>query len=264
MTRKFNNLSVFCILFLGIFPCFSGLLAPKAHAQAPQNASIYSEQDMEAYLKSPFNNAKWDPFVKEGFEALDRQDVQTAIEFLRKATTLGCQSPLVFFKMALAYEASGSYYTAVQYYELAREKMALTHPEHRYQKTFDENYGRALYLLGRRDEAVALLEKADSSSYWILKLLGNAATERGEPAKAAAYYERVANLPGVNLSPAEQTELFITIARLYRKQDNKESAKGAYRKALATDPANAEAKAYLKEASPGNSIEKMMEILGNH
>lgn len=245
---------------LGAAPC----LLSAATVFSQQSFSTYANSDFNDYKKSPFANALWDPFVKEGFEALDRTDLQSSIEFLRKAANSGCKSPLVFFKLALAYEAQGSYYSAIQYYELARESFKQANPDHRYAKQLDENYGRALYLMGKTEKALPILENAakGSSTPWILNLLGQIYLNQGDALKATVYYERLFQMKDSGLKKNEVLNIYLQLARSYRNKGEKTQAEKYYKKILELDPSHGEAKEYIIQRKPSDiNLDQLFERL---
>lgn len=237
--------------------------APVAHAQAPTSFSSYAAVDYKAHKSSPFSSPKWDPFVKEGFEAMDRDDIPSTIEFLRKALNFGCRSPLVTFKLALAFESQGSYYSAIQYYELARESFKQGNQDHRYYREFNENYGRALYTMGQMDKALPILEKAaqKSDNPGILKLLGQIHLTRGDHLKATSYYMRLLSISDSGLTPEERLEINLLLARTYSNQNEVKAAMRYYEAVLAIDPMNQEARRYMSEKQQSESFEKMFELI---
>jgi tetratricopeptide (TPR) repeat protein len=248
-----------CLAVWGII--FTGNLAHADTPPTPQiqkNLTTYAAEDFQAYKKSSYTGASYDPFVQEGFQALDKQDLTTAIEFLRKATNLGCQSPVVYFKLALAYEGTGSYYSAVQYYELARDQFSKDKIEHRYRKQLDENYGRALYLLGKKDEAMPILVNSlkNGDNPWALRIVAAYYLEKGDLASASTCYDRYVHASGSDLTPADQLEIYLLLARSYRNLNDTESAKKYYQQIASIDAANKEAADYLKQQEPKPSSSK--------
>ena len=220
--------------------------------------------DFDEYQKTSFSNPAWDPFVREGFEAFDKNDLPTALEFLRKATNIGCQSPLVYVKLALAYEVQGGYYSAAQYYELASSQIKSIHPGHRYAESFDENYGRALYMMGQMDMAVPLLEKAalkNNTSPWVLQLLGQHALTRGDIQKASFYYEKLLATGGGQITYPEQLDLYLQLARSFANGKNTDKAIAYYESVLKLDPQNQEAAQFISSHKNTGNMDKVFEIM---
>lgn len=223
----------------------------------------YAEADYAAYAASPFASPKWDPFVKEGFNAFDKEDLPTTVEFLRKVVQLGCTSPLVYFKLALSYEAQGSYYSAIQYYDLAKAAFEKGNRDHRYFEQFDESYGRALYMLGQKDKALAQFEKVVKKRDvgWILKMLAEHHLAREDYLKALPYVERLMTLPDSPLTMEEKVNIHLTYARYYFARNETESGERYYRKVLELDPQNAEAGNYFKAKEGSERNKKLLETM---
>lgn len=254
LIRPFRLFLIPLILCLCVFPAVL-----KAQGNPPV-ASI-ALQDYEAYKKSPFAGSLWDPIVQEGFLTFDKEDTQTAIEFLRKAVNSGCQSPLVYFKLALSYEMQGSYYSAIQYYELARESFKKANQDHRYFKDFNTNYGRALYMMGQTEKALPLLEAAAANveEVWILKLLAENFLSKGDVTKGGLYAERLLRLPAAEMT--DKINLCLSLARLYQKGGDEAQTVKYYELVAALDPLNGEAKTFLQQRKSQKSLEKVYEMM---
>lgn len=254
------------ILFLRALPAFFILLSAPSFTQgeeAAKPAQKYAEEDYATYTASPFANPKWDPFVKEGFAAFDKEDLPTTIEFLRKVVQLGCASPLVYFKLALSYEAQGSYYSAIQYYELAKAAFEKGNRDHRYFEQFDESFGRALYMLGQKDKALAQFEKVvrKRDVGWILKMLAEHHLAKEDYLKSLPYVERLMILPDSPLTNEEKVNIQLTYARYYFGQNETPSGERYYRKVLELDPQNAEAGNYFKAKEGNERNKKLLETM---
>lgn len=255
------------MLILSLRPFFIALILcilafpPMLKAQGNAPVATPAHQDYEAYKKTPFAAPLWDPIVHEGFLAFDKEDAQTAIEFLRKAVNSGCQSPLVYFKLALSYEMQGSYYSAIQYYELARESFKNSNQDHRYFKDFNMNYGRALYMMGQGDKALSLLEAAAASveEVWILKLLAENFLSKGDVAKGGMYAERLLRLPAAEMT--DKINMCLSLARLYLKAGDEAQTVKYYEMVVVLDPSNGEAKTFLQQRKSQKSLEKVYEML---
>ncbi len=252
MFNKINNLVSYFIVLILLF----GLTKPS-----------FSAEDFTAYKNSTYSKPVFDSFVEEGFNAFDRQDTASAIDFLKKATGSGCTSPIVYFKLALSFEAQGSYYSAIQYYELARDQFALSKEPHRYRDEFDENYGRALYMMGQISKAMPLLEKSakTTKNFWIFNLLAQEALQQGDYLKAINYLEQGLNLNDPNLTVADRVHFYTQIARIYANKNQESGAMTYYSKVTELDPQNQEAKRYLannKKFEIDHTVEdKVYEIL---
>ena len=233
---------------------------------APKTVTTYAASDYAAYSHSPFTHTVWDPLVKEGFDAMDRQDLPTAIEFLRKAVIAGCSSPIVLFKLALAYETQGSYYSAVQYYNLAKEGFKKANQDHRYAKQFSENYGRALTMLGQTEKAIPVLEEAAADplgSSWVLKLLGQVYLAKKDPAKAADYFGRYTAREKGTITPPELINIHLELARAFNTAGDTDNAIKHYEQVATLDPSNAESQNYLRQKKSNQSIDRFMDMINN-
>lgn len=236
------------------------------NAKAEEALTTYAAIDYGDYLDSPFTNPQWDPFVQEGFEAFDHNDIVTTIEFLRRSITLGCQSPIVLFKLALSYESQGSYYSSIQYYDLAKEQFRKSNSHHRYWKMFNENYGRALYMMGQTDRAIPFLEQAvgQNPSYWIFKLLGQITLARGDVGKAASYYGQASQMDDPANTINEQLDMGLQLARTYKSRNDLETTQKYYEWVLKVDPNNREASDFLRSQKKNDSLEKALQVFENH
>lgn len=240
------------------------LIVPLSYAEeGAKGPQKYAVEDFAAYTASPFANPKWDVFVKEGFAAFDKEDLPTTIEFLRKVVQLGCASPLVYFKLALSYEAQGSYYSAIQYYELAKTAFEKGNRDHRYFEQYDESYGRALYMLGQKDKALVQFEKVVKKRDvgWILKFLAEYHLVKEDYLKALPYVERLMTLPDSPLTSEEKVNINLTYARYYFNLKEIESGERYYRKVLELDPQNAEAGNYFKTKEGNERNKKLLETM---
>lgn len=225
-----------------------------------------SPNDFDTYSSSSYSNDLWDPFVEEGFKAFDKGDIIGSLEFLRKAVNMGCHSPLVYFKMALGFETNKSYYSSIQYYELAWEEFKKKPSDHPYYLQFEANYGRALYMMGQVDKAIPVLEKALSKqddTAWILKLLATYYITKGETEKAAGLYEKLIKVAPKEVNAIEVSNLFTLIARSKLEANLEEEAIAWYKKALSLDGTNAEAKNYLKQKQKEDSNKKVYDMIEN-
>ncbi|MDO8519821.1 MAG: tetratricopeptide repeat protein [Deltaproteobacteria bacterium] len=228
----------------------------------PGASSTYAREDYEAYSHSSYASPAWDPLVKEGFEAMERQDMTSGIEFLRKGVIAGCLSPIVLFKLALGYETQGSYYSAVQYYDLAREGFKKANQDHRYAKQFSENYGRALYMLGRTDKAIPVLEEAATStegSPWVLKLLGEVYLARKNPSQAAVYFGRYVSAEK-GIKKEDVVVIHLQLARLFANTGDSENATKHYEQIVRLEPNHQEANRYLSQKRMDGQTDKFLDF----
>lgn len=233
----------------------------------------FAKEDYKVYKSTKDSSPKWDHLVEVGFQALDQENTTEAIASLLKATNVGCASPLVYFKLALAYEASQSYYSALQYYELAKEGFEKQKIKHRYRDEFDGHYGRALYNQGNLKKALPYLEKAaqTQNTAWILQLLGQIKAQQGQYLEAAQYFERLLQHHASELSDENKINYNLLLARTYRNEKDKDKAKLYYNRILEIDASNREAQDFIHNSSPkdinltpNKALESVLDLLDLH
>lgn len=256
MINKINYLLL--TTFVGCFLIF---------ASYPSLASSSDfDRDWAEYKKSSHTHPSWDPFVEEGFRAYDRSDIRSALEFLKKTLSLGCQSPLVYFKLALIYESHKTYYSSLQHYEMARDEFNKTKSQHPYSQEFDEHYGRALYMSGDIEKAMPYLERSAkrTQSYWILRLLGQTAMKSGDLIKATSLYEQAASLTDPSNTPDDRINMYTELARGYQNQGEMASVELYYQKIIQINPDHPEAGKYFDQINKNKSQQKAFEIFERH
>lgn len=274
-----NTCSVFVITILLVFLCVHPGVA-KNTSGAPQStpeptttdssgnllstdAQNYIDADFSAYKKSKFAAGKFNDLVKNGIMAFHAQNYEIAYKNLFTAYNQGCQSPIVLFMLALISEYNESYFSAVEMYQLARKGFDVANQDHRFNTMFYENYGRALYFSGRVDEARPVLQKAakKTKSFWLLKLMGMLAFDQGDTLNAVAYFERAVRISSPDVTSRELVDIYITLARLFDRQNEPDGAKRYYYQVLQIDPQNAEASQYMRGLEKKAANNKMQEQL---
>ncbi len=232
-------------------------------ATAPAQAQEAAPTDYQAYKATAFANPKWDDAVKAGLEALEANQIDKALQNLNQAFTDGCRSPIVLFDLALIHEYQRSYYSAFQYYDLAREKFKQANTNHRYALTFDENYGRALYDAGRQSEAIPLLQKAakKTQSFWLLKLVGMIAYDQGDTLNATSYFERAVRIESPEVTPPELVFIYTLLGRIFLNKGERDGSLRYYQKVLEFDAQNREAKFVVSRLQKSYEDDKMKSLL---
>jgi tetratricopeptide (TPR) repeat protein len=219
--------------------------------------------DYASYLKSRYAKEKWNPLVKKGFETFHSLDYEAAQNVLFKAFNMGCESPIVLFQLALINEYKGSYYSSLEFYQMAKKGFTKSNKGHRYSKSFNENYGRALYFSGNKQTALPLLKKAGrkSKSYWLLKLLGLLAYEAGDSLNAVSYLERAVRVRSQDVTKNELVYVYSLLGKLFLHKGEPSGAYRYYKKVLELDPRNAEAKRYIKQVERQNKHDDMLKLI---
>lgn len=222
-----------------------------------------AEEDIKTFLSSSYASPKWNEFVKEGFKALHSEDYESAQKAFYKAFNLGCESPLVTFALALISEYKGSHYSAVDYYKMAAEKFKASHSSHRWAITFNENYGRALWQSGKREEALPLLRRAaqKTKSYWLLKMLGMMAYEQGDTLNALSYLERAVRIKDASVTRGELALVYGLLGKLFYHKGETNGAMRYYQQVLELDPQNPEANQFMREIQKRQQQEDMYKSL---
>lgn len=213
-------------------------------AQASLIEAGLAAVDYTEYKASIYSSERWDTFVKKGMEAFHGDDYDSAQSLLYKAFNMGCESPIVLFQLALLNENKGNFYSALEYYQMAKKGFSKANKDHRYNKTFNENYGRALYLSGKKEEALPLLKNASkkTNSYWLLKLMGLISYEQGDTLNAVSYLERAVRIESAEVTSSELIFVYGLLGKLFLHKGETDGAYRYYKKVLELDPNNSEAK----------------------
>lgn len=221
-----------------------------------------AEQDFKAYQDTKFHNKKWDRYVKEGMSAFHNEEYDIAHKSLYKAFNLGCESPLVLFQLALINEYKESFYSALEYYQQAKKQFKHANRNHRYNKTFNENYGRALYYNGKIDQALPLLKKAAkrTKSFWLLKLIGMLAYEKGDTLSATSYFERAVRIKSNDVTPAELVYIYRLLGKLYLAKGQTDGALRYYNMVLKLNPNDKEASNIVNNVKRQYQKQKMINF----
>lgn len=222
--------------------------------------------DYEFYKKNGHNDKNWNEDVKLGFEAYDQQNCDLALSHLRKAVSAQCQDGLVFFKMAVCSELIDSPYTAVQYYQLAQEKLEKTQGTHRYKNEIYENYGRALFKAGKHDLAFPLLVKAvalGTPSFGLNYMVGYLYSKKGDFQGAVDSFNRALTYDTTGVAPDLLGGVYREVAKAQVQQKNYQAAMPLLDKALQLNPQDQEATKLRNEASLGLQQGSMIEMIQN-
>lgn len=245
---------------LSIFFTFLALFGANAAAQSTLATSDYADYASSKHARSTYNE-----YVKEGLGAFHSGDYDMAQKNLYKAFNLGCESPIVLFQLALINEYQKSYYSALEFYQMAKSSFKSSNSGHRYNQNFNENYGRALYFSGKKDEALPLLKASakKSKSFWLLKMLGMLAYESGDTLNATSYFERAVRIQSPEVTSEELVSIYTLLGRLFLNKSERDGALRNYTKVLELDPANEEAKNYISRIRKTYEQDKMLKMFEN-
>jgi len=200
--------------------------------------------DFEFYKKYGHSNKAWNDDVERGFASYDAQKCDEAMASLKQAVASQCQDALVYFKLAVCSEVAGTPYTALQYYQLAEEKLQKLPPAlHRYQKDIYENYGRALFQSKRLEEAFPLLTRAaavGSPSFGLYYMVGYLHAKKGNTAAALEFFEKALSQDISKAPPPILATVYREVAKSYFQNKDYEKSSDLVTKALQINPSDQE------------------------
>jgi len=219
--------------------------------------------DIEEYETSKHASSQWNDLVKQGIEAYHSETYDIAQNMLYKAFNKGCRSPIVVFMLATILEYQQSYYSSLEYYKMAQKGFKKSNKKHRFNRTFNENYGRALYNSGKKQEALPILRKAakKSKSYWLFKLLGMLSYEQGDTLNALSYLERAVRVKSKEVTKAELIFVYGLLGKLFLHKGEQDGAHRYYQKVIDLDPNNPEAKKFMGVIQKQYQNQKMQEVM---
>jgi tetratricopeptide (TPR) repeat protein len=216
-----------------LVPCLLFALGFSRGAQA--------DTDYDFYKKNGHTNKAWNQEVEAGFAAYDKQDCDGTLAHLQEAIKLQAQDALVYYKMAVCTELKGSPYTALQYYQLAQEKLQALPAVHRYQQDIYENYGRALLKADKKKEALPYLSRAaavGSPSFAIFYMVGSLAAEMGDWGAAMDYYKKAIAQDTTGVDPKLLAQIYFYVGKSYYDNKDYQNAIAQLDRASQLDPEN--------------------------
>lgn len=229
-----------------------------------QPASAQAGADYEYYKKTGHSNKMWDESVKRGFEAYDKQDCEGALASLKEAIAAQCQDGLVFYKIAVCSETTGSPYTALQYYQLAEEKLMKLPQIHRYQQDIFESYGRALFQAKRYDQAFPYLQRAaaiGTPSFGLYYMVGFLSATKGDMRAAIEMFEKALAQDTTGVPPTTLAVVYREVAKAYHANKDFQKSSQLADKALALNPNDPEATKIKNETSSMASQQSMINMI---
>ncbi len=231
------------------------------------SAPVLAQEDFEFYKKHGHSDKSWNEMVKQGFTAYDQQDCNTAMTHLKAAVAEQCQDALVYFKLAVCSELSGSPYTSLQYYQLAQEKLQNLQVIHRYQKDIFENYGRALFKAKRYNEAMPYLTRAaaiGNPSFGLYYMVGFLYSQKKDYPAAIDYYKRALTQDTTGSPPVLLGNVHFEVGRTYFDNKDYKTALHHLNQAVQLDPNHRGAAQLIQQCNTAlqqSSIVEMMQKL---
>jgi tetratricopeptide (TPR) repeat protein len=203
-----------------------------------------ADGDYDFYKKYGHSNKTWNQEVEAGFAAYDKQDCDGTITHLQEAIKLQAQDALIYYKMAVCTELKGSPYTALQYYQLAQEKLQTLPAVHRYQQDIYENYGRALLKSDKKKEALPYLSRAaavGSPSFALFYMVGSLSAENGDWGAAVDYYKKAIAQDTTGIDPKLLSQIYFQVGRSFYDAKDYQQALLQLDRAAQLDPDNVQA-----------------------
>lgn len=222
--------------------------------------------DFDYYKKHGHRDRSWNKAVKSGFEAYDKQDCNLATQYLKEAVSSQCQDALVYFKLAVCTELTGSPYTAIQYYQLAQEKLTGLPSPHSYQSSIFENYGRALFKANRHQEAKPLLTRAaaiGTPSFGLLYMTGYLHAQTNDWNAAVEYFRRALNQDTSGVPPDLLARVYLEVAKAYYQHKDYKNALNLLNQTLRLEPNNQEASTLRTKIQTSQQQKSLAEMFQN-
>ncbi len=208
-----------------------------------EKAIITKYDDYDYYKKNGRTSKAYNDLVKDGFASYDKQDCEKTIAYLKEAIKAGCSDPIVNFKLAACSEATGSLYSALQYYREAETGLKILKNPHRYQQDFYESIGRVLLLNKKHEEALPYLTKAaevGTPSFALYYILGELTLAKKDTTKALEYFNKAIQLPLDRATPDQLVKIYKMIASSFLEVKDWKKALEFIDKALQQSPADPE------------------------
>lgn len=201
-------------------------------------------KDYRFYKKYGHTSRAWNDAVRAGFAAYEAQNCELALKHLGEAIRAQAQDPLVYFKLAVCNEVMDSPYTALQYYELAQEKLKNLKRAHPYQQEIFENQGRLLWKGKSFKKALPLLKQASivgTPSFGLYYMLASIYAEQAQFNGALEYYQKALTQDLSGVEPALLSQVYFEVAKTYYQNKDYRTALPLLEKAVRLNSQNQEA-----------------------
>jgi len=218
--------------------------------------------DYEFYKKYGNTSKQWDDNVRAGFDAYDRQDCDQALRALKDAIAAQTQDALVFYKVAVCSELTGTPYTALQYYQLAEEKLQTLKGIHPYQRDINESYGRALFQAKKYDQAFPYLQRAvalGTPNFGIFYMVGYLYMTKNDNRAAVEMFERALAQDISKVPPATLATVYREVGKAHFQNKDYVRASELIQKTLQINPNDPEATKINNQLS---SMQQQNQVMG--
>jgi tetratricopeptide (TPR) repeat protein len=227
-------------------------------------APARADEDFEFYKKFGHSNKTWNAAVEAGFAAYEKQDCDASLTQLQEAIRLQAQDGLIYYKMAVCTELKGSPYTALQYYQLALEKLETLSAVHRYQRDIYENYGRALLKADRKKEAIPYLSRAaalGTPSFALFYLVGSLSGEAGDMGAALDYFKKAIAQDTTDVDPKLLSQVYFKVGKAWFDAKDYAQASPLLERAVQLEPENIQASQMLSDINLAKQQRSMVEMI---
>jgi DNA-directed RNA polymerase subunit alpha len=179
-----------------------------------------------------------------GKALLERQDLDEAMKAFDKAEKSGYTASQVQLQKAGVYRLRGEI-------DQARALLSKLEDQASHNAEYHFQLGSSYMADGKRDQAVRHFERAvelDPGHTGALFQLGHANDLAGNDEEAITHYERCLNHPPVHVG------LLMNLGVLYEDTDKYDKAVDCYKKILAADPNNEQARLFLRDAEASKTM----------
>ena len=209
------------------------------------STTAWAKSDWDFYQKQGHTGPKWDSLVEAGLETFESGNLDTAQNFLQRATALGCQDGLVQLKLAQIIEAKGNLKGALEAYLKLKPLMEQKYPKYPQTQELADHLGRLYYQLEKYDQALPFFLEAiqgQGENFLRLYLAGQIYRMQEKKSEAIGFFEKALTHQPPPESPGPMILLAsLELMRLYFATEQSEKALQTAEVILETDPANAEA-----------------------
>ncbi|MBF0492686.1 MAG: tetratricopeptide repeat protein [Deltaproteobacteria bacterium] len=259
-----NFIFLILLLFIPNFSFAQSAPATSSATSGNEKAILTNYDDYDYYKKNGRTSKAWNDLVKDGFESYNKRDCEKTIAYLKEAIKAGCSDPIVNFKLAACSEATGSLYSALQYYRESETGLKILKTPHRYQQDFYESIGRVLLFNKKTDEALPYLTRAaevGTPSFVLYYILGELSLSKKDPGKALEYFTKASQLPLDGATPAQLTKIYKMMGNSYLEAKDWKNALEYLNKALQQSPTDPELQQAQYRANEMKRQDELMNFM---